>query len=252
MEQKEVVDRLENAFAATFIRELLPGIIHNFANPLNGIMGRVQLMEKRFTEMIAQLETDHPEVLEGIAPLIDKLRRDLTSIIGETDRFFDMFRDVSDMMGAVQCPTTESIRLSALVNLVLRFFDHYLEFKHGIVRDVMVEDLPEIQAVPRFFSLGLWSLFRYAHQKMGGGQGGRLEVRGDRKQNFVQIMLSYSLTPDGKWEEPLFRDARSLFESIGVQVEREAHQDTELLSLVFPHQDPTCCDRAQEVTLARR
>lgn len=236
MEQNDVLGRLEKAFSATFIWELLPGIIHNFANPLNGIMGRAQIMDKRFTEMIAELEVVHPEVVEEMEPVIDKLKRDMVSIIRETDRFFDMFRDVSDMMGAVQCATTESIRLSHFVNLVLRFFDHYLDFKHGIVKDIVLEDLPEQRRNPRCLSLGLWSLVRYAQQRMGGGKGAKLEVRGHRGSDGSRIMLSYAVTPIGECEENLFRDACLLFESIGARVTREIRRDTEHLSLLFPHQ----------------
>ena len=40
MDNDGIYRELENDFLSTFMGELMPGVLHNFANPLNGIMGR--------------------------------------------------------------------------------------------------------------------------------------------------------------------------------------------------------------------
>ena len=47
MEKDNKQTLLEKEFLATFLKELMPGILHNFANPLNGIMGRSKLLQRR-------------------------------------------------------------------------------------------------------------------------------------------------------------------------------------------------------------
>ena len=54
--EKEIFQEMINEFETTFVQELVPGILHNFANPLNGIMGRSRLLqrkvEKSFENMV--------------------------------------------------------------------------------------------------------------------------------------------------------------------------------------------------------
>lgn len=240
VEQSELMMRLEEAFTGTFIRELLPGIIHNFANPLNGIMGRAQIMEKRFAGMVNTLEVNHPQVAEEMASVIEKLRRDMASITRETDRFFDLFRDVSDMMSVVQNPTVVPIQLSNLGNLVVRFFDHYLDFKHGVVKEVVWDDLPEIKGNVRLFSLGLWSLLRYAQKRMGGEKGGQLKLTGNVRTDAVELHLSFSVASPTVSDEQLFQDVKQLFEASGIGVLRDIQDGREAIVLTFPlHGDET-------------
>ena len=50
---------LEKVFVATFLDELIPGIFHNLANPLNGIMGRSKLMQRRlYLPVLLDLQPD--------------------------------------------------------------------------------------------------------------------------------------------------------------------------------------------------
>ena len=56
MDKGEIYRALEDDFAATFIEELIPGILHNFANPLNSILGRSKLLQRRIEENIRKME----------------------------------------------------------------------------------------------------------------------------------------------------------------------------------------------------
>ena len=62
MNEKDLIHILEKKFVATFLDELLPGIFHNFANPLNGIMGRSKLMQRRLDDFVKKIETVIPRL----------------------------------------------------------------------------------------------------------------------------------------------------------------------------------------------
>jgi len=59
MERGEIYQALEDDFSETFIRELMPGILHNFANPLNGIMGRARLLQKRMEDLLQKIDLSY-------------------------------------------------------------------------------------------------------------------------------------------------------------------------------------------------
>jgi len=62
MNEKDLYTHLEKKFVATFLDELIPGIFHNFANPLNGIMGRSKLMQRRLDDFVKKMETRYPSI----------------------------------------------------------------------------------------------------------------------------------------------------------------------------------------------
>ncbi|MGZ3649031.1 MAG: hypothetical protein ACXU9G_08395, partial [Syntrophales bacterium] len=80
---REIQNVLEKAFHGTFAEELVPGIVHNFANPLNGIMGRSRLLQRKLTDIIkkADIEEDASYQEDN-----KKLVRDVDSIAREADR----------------------------------------------------------------------------------------------------------------------------------------------------------------------
>lgn len=86
---------LEQAFVATFQHELIPGILHNFANPLNGIMGRAQILKKRIEDNLKKIHDQYPHVASEFSDIHKKILSDITSITTESDRFYNMFHDVS-------------------------------------------------------------------------------------------------------------------------------------------------------------
>ena len=61
MEERNICQSLEDDFTSTFIRELIPGVLHNFANPLNGIMGRSKLLQRRIDDTVKKINEKYPE-----------------------------------------------------------------------------------------------------------------------------------------------------------------------------------------------
>jgi len=164
----DMAQRLSRAFEETFVDTLMPGILHNFANPLNSIMGRAQLLERRLGDTLGKIAATHPVVLAEYREPLDKIVADVQSLCRETDRFYDLFQDVSGKLSLLRCDVSpEPIDLSRLLAAEMRFADFYLDFKHEIRKEINLEDgLPEIEGVAAYYSLCFWSLFRSAMDRM--------------------------------------------------------------------------------------
>ncbi|MEN6319167.1 MAG: hypothetical protein ABFD82_10490 [Syntrophaceae bacterium] len=155
---------LEKEFQETFIDELVPGIVHNFANPLNGIMGRARLLQRRLMEIVKNVEVTRESSHEENNK---KLVHDVDSIVREADRLCNILQCVTSKFCAVSDRTIQRINLSDLVELEMKFLDFYLEFKHNIKKVVDLErELPDIKGAPADYSLAFSVLIRYSMNSM--------------------------------------------------------------------------------------
>ncbi len=158
---------LEQAFVATFQHELIPGILHNFANPLNGIMGRAQILKKRIEDNFKNINDQYPHVASEYSNIHKKILSDITSITTESDRFYNMFHDVSGKFYTLGKKREEIINISKLIASELRFAEYYLDFKHEVTKEIAIDDsLPDIKGVYSYLSIALWMLFRHAIKRM--------------------------------------------------------------------------------------
>ncbi len=163
MKQDESYQVLEDDFKSTFIRELLPGVLHNFANPLNGIMGRSKLLQRRIDAVVKKISEQDPETRAGLKDDLQRIKNDIHSINRDAESFFHLFRDVSDKFSSLASRGNERINLSRLLAAEIRFADFYLEFKHKITKHCEFDDnLPEISGNAAELSLVFWELIRHA------------------------------------------------------------------------------------------
>jgi nitrogen-specific signal transduction histidine kinase len=163
----DIFRELENEFEATFIRELIPGVLHNFANPLNGIMGRSKLLQRRVEENIKKTVEQFPEAGKRFVEDYGKITKDVELMISEADRLFEMFRSVSGKFYAVSDETVQKVNLSEAVENEMKFSDFYLDFKHQVKKQISLDpDVPEISVAPADLTLFLSALIRYCMQAM--------------------------------------------------------------------------------------
>jgi hypothetical protein len=163
MDKGEIYRALEQDFTATFIKELMPGILHNFANPLNGIMGRSKLMQRRVEETIKKMEEKYPDAAAGMIDELQRVRTDIRSISQESECFFEMFRDVAGKFYAIAATGEETINLSQLLAAEMRFANFYLDFKHEIKKEIQLDkDIPEFKGSSADLSLAFWRIIRFA------------------------------------------------------------------------------------------
>ncbi|MDI9571141.1 MAG: hypothetical protein QM278_10575 [Pseudomonadota bacterium] len=192
MEEQDYYRALESAFAATFIEELIPGIIHNFANPLNGIMGRGQIMRRRLDQLIEKLERSCPQAVLGQKDLFDKLSRDIDEINHESNRFYDMFQDVSGKFYSLTTHDLGKFSLHQLMTAELRFADNYLNFKHHIKKEVHLdEDIPPVSGNYAHCSLSVWAILRQAMRDLKDLPDKRLLIRTTRGEDGATITFAY-------------------------------------------------------------
>jgi signal transduction histidine kinase len=167
LSRQEMIRKQVEGFDATLTTELIPGIIHNFANPLNGIMGRATLMQRRTAEQVRKIQDLYPELPTDIVAGLNKILQDAESIVRESDRFFSIFRDLTTKFSALVPREEEEINLSQLISNEMRFADFYLDFKHEVNKTLFLEDkLPEIRGVYAIYSLCFAALLRRAMRVM--------------------------------------------------------------------------------------
>jgi hypothetical protein len=183
---------LEQAFIATFQHELIPGILHNFANPLNGIMGRAQILKKRIEDNLKKIHEQYPHVASEYSDIHKKIMSDITSITVESDNFYNMFHDVSGKFYSLGQKHEEYINISALMAAELRFAECYLDFKREVTKEITIDDyLPDIKGVYSHLSIALWMLFRHAMKRMKGERDKRLFVSATYDQKHVIVSCRF-------------------------------------------------------------
>jgi hypothetical protein len=163
MDKGEIYRALEEDFTATFIKELMPGILHNFANPLNGIMGRSKLMQRRAEETIKKMEEMYPDAAAGMMEELQRIRTDIRAISQESEYFFDMFKDVAGKFYALAAIGEDTINISQMLAAEMRFANFYLDFKHEIKKDIQLDkDMPDFRGCSADLSLAFWRIIRFA------------------------------------------------------------------------------------------
>jgi hypothetical protein len=163
MNETDLFIFLEERFIATFLDELIPGIFHNFANPLNGIMGRSKLMQRRLEDFVGKIENRHPEIAKETGADCKKLISDINAINEASEEFFDMFRVATGKFYALGARDVESLNLSVLIEAELRFADFYLDYKHNVKKEIHLDmDVPFITGITAYYSLAFWILIREA------------------------------------------------------------------------------------------
>jgi|GEM_PF-1915856 len=168
MEAEDLERALEEAFAETVLFGFLPGLLHNFANPLNGIMGRAKILERRLESLQAAMERNGVPLPGTLAEDWGKVQSDVRLLNTESERFAGVFQDVASRFGILSQQKPDRIDLAELVRREVRFADHYLDFKHRVRKVLdLPEGLPSVRGVQAHFSMALWAMLRHAAARMG-------------------------------------------------------------------------------------
>ncbi|MEN6620524.1 MAG: hypothetical protein ABFD50_03095 [Smithella sp.] len=194
MDKDEIYRELEKDFSATFIEELIPGILHNFANPLNGIMGRSKLLQRRIEEFIKKVEDTHPDVVAGMADELQRIRTDIRAVNQESDSFFDMFKDVSGKFYAMAAKNEERINISQLLASEMRFADFYLDFKHEIKKKVQLDSsIPDFKGNTADLSLAFWRIMRLAMTQAKASKLKEFSIQTDHDDKYISVLIKSSI-----------------------------------------------------------
>jgi len=240
---------LQREFESTFINDLMPGILHNFANPLNGIMGRSRLLERRLNDYLKKTNPHDPEWMDPLGAEQTRLLSDIASICKESDRFFYMFQDLASKFYAVADRRLDQINLEDLIRNEIRFLDFYLDFKHEVKKTVKpAGDLPFVYGVLSDYSYCFSALFRDAMGRM---------KRGDRKELSIEMVhthpvISVSIEDTGAGIDNPADDAdsapssmprrsdgnfayiKTIFDEYGINCLFEGMEDRNRITIEFP------------------
>jgi two-component system, NtrC family, sensor kinase len=193
MNNIDIYQALEEAFTATFIKELIPGILHNFANPLNGIMGRAKLLQRRIEESVKKMEEIYPDAAAGMMDELQRIRTDIRSISNESESFFDMFKDVAAKFYALAEKEENNINLSQLMNSEMRFVNFNLDFKHDIKKSIRLDnDVPDFRGNIAELSLAFWALIRFAMSRARGSQMKEFSIATEHDNKYVSVFIRNS------------------------------------------------------------
>jgi hypothetical protein len=196
IEKKQIYQALEDDFTSTVIRELMPGILHNFANPLNGIMGRSKLLQKRMDDALKKINEKYPETASAMQDEFQRIKNDIHSINKESDSFFDIFRDASGKFYALVAKGEGKIDISQLLAGEARFTNFYLDFKHEITKNVSYDtNLPYIKGNEAELSLVFWRLIRFAMTRALNSESKELFLTTQHDHEKITVLIKYSGDP---------------------------------------------------------
>lgn len=210
----ELLNQLNKEFETTIVEELLPGILHNFANPLNGIMGRSKLLQKRAYD---RFKIDGSSESAGNSASMDgeKIIKDIDLIAKETDRLFDLFNDVAGKIYRLQDLSLQKINISHLIKCEMAFFNFYLDFKHTVEKELNLDwEVPDITGIPADYSMAISTIIRYSMRAMNISPVKKLVVKTFHDDKYVY----------------------SVFEDTGVHDFDQ--EDKELLNTLAPSHQP--------------
>jgi nitrogen-specific signal transduction histidine kinase len=193
MDKGEIYTELEKDFTATFMEELIPGILHNFANPLNGIMGRSKLLQRRIEVTVKKMEEKYPDAVAGMAEDLQRIKADVSSVNQEAEYFFDMFKDVAGKFHALAAKNEERINISQLLAAEMRFFNFYLDFKHEIKKDIQWDkEVPELAGNMAELSLAFWRIIRFALTRAAASPLKEFHIKTDHDSKYVNVFIKSS------------------------------------------------------------
>jgi len=241
MDKEYAYKALAREFESTLINELMPGVLHNFANPLNGIMGRSKLLQRRMDEYFKKIKLHYPNLIEEISNEEDKLSKDVNSICNESDRFFYMFQDLASKFYAIADIRFEQINLTNLIENEIRFLEFYLDFKHEIKKNIkLISNLPNIYGVHSDYSHCLSALFRNSMYRMKKSNKKELSVETDYQDNVIRVVIQDTGEkpsdnfPSAECHADSLASVKMLFKECGVNCVFESLSDVNRITIEIP------------------
>lgn len=194
-EKERFFKELEKEFDATF-RELIPGIIHDFANPLNGILGRSELLGGRVEKTLGPIVKNIDKIDNDIQEGCKKIIYDIGLITKESNRLFNLFNDVAGKFRTLQDTALQGINLSELMEEELAFLQFYPDSKHRIKKELILDrEIPEVPGVKAHYSISLAAIIRHSVYSMKESESGELVVTTGRDNSHVYVKIEDTGAP---------------------------------------------------------
>jgi signal transduction histidine kinase len=176
---------------------LIPSFLHNFANPLNGILGRCELLQgraERLKLIINNNDKIDAEILEGCKKII----YDAGLITKEADRFFSLFNDVTGKFQRLSDTALRRINLSELVEAEMKFLQFYRDVKYNIKKKLVLDrKIPEmeISGVKADYSIFMSEIIRHSVNSMKDSELKELVVSTGHDDSHVYVKIEDTGAP---------------------------------------------------------
>jgi signal transduction histidine kinase len=122
-----------------FLGSLVPGLIHNMATPLSGVLGATQLLERRASSLEELLRAnDHLNEAERaeLDKQFERTRTNVDILARNAKHLADILQIIVQRITRGNAGAEEYYSLSELVQNELRFLEANLNFKHKVKKQV--------------------------------------------------------------------------------------------------------------------
>jgi signal transduction histidine kinase len=129
----------------SFVGSLLPGILHNIATPLSGVIGATQLMEMRNVDqdkILERLDSANQQATEELTALLRKNKTNLDIIERNATQLIDLVHVLVQRFQRSSVRRKLPQSLNELLKNELVFLHANLVFKHKVRREVQLSDEP--------------------------------------------------------------------------------------------------------------
>jgi len=194
-EAERLFQVLKGEFEAQF-RELIPGIMHALANPLNGILGRSELLGGRVPRILEPIVRDGGVPDDTVREGCRKVISDIGLITEEANRLFDLFNRAAGKFRVLDDSVMRGINLSALLEDEVTFLQFYPDARHGMEKQLVLDgDMPEVAGVISHYSLSFAAILRHAIHSMQGRDVRELVVETGHDDSCARVTISDSGVP---------------------------------------------------------
>ena len=190
-----IFDELNRVFESTF-GELIPGILHDFASPLNGIIGRSELLGRRVEKTLERVAENGNTADGDILEDCKKIHDDAGLLAREANRLFDLFTRVGGKFRTLKDTAVQEINLSELVEAEVAFLRFYPDVKHDIqIQLILDREVPEVTGVRADYSVALSAIIKHSIDSMKDSESKELVVITDYDDSHVSIKIEDTGTP---------------------------------------------------------
>ncbi len=176
-------------FESTF-GDLIPGIIHDFASPLNGILGRSELLGRRMDKTIERIEGHRDIKDSNVLADYEKIRSDAGLLAKEADHLFELFNSVAGKFRRLKDETVQPINLSELLESEVVFLRFYPQIKYAIdIKLALDREIPEVTGVKSDYSVALSAVIKRAVDSMKDSESKQLFVNTGYNDSEVYVNI---------------------------------------------------------------
>jgi len=156
------------------IGSLMRGITHNINTPLSTIIGRSEMVQMRMQKLKAKCAAQISANDE-----FEKIARDLTLIIENTERVSDILKNVTQKSINEQLDKIQPINLCLLLKEEMSFLEADMTFKHKIEKACYLDEtIPYINGVYSHFSHSVMHIINNSIHAMERTTNKRLTITG--------------------------------------------------------------------------